>query len=156
MATAVSAVVNGGVLHRATLIKHPAGYALSGQQVLSARTSRRDAQLLRLVVERGTGKLADAPGYLVGGKTGTAEKVAGGRYANHGLLSSFVGVFPINDPRYLVMICDRRAARQQALLGFATGGWTAAPGVRTRRRTHGAAHGNSTGRRRIRPKFAAL
>ncbi len=129
MATAVSAVVNGGVLHRASLIKHPAGYAPSGQQVLSARTSETMRRLLRLVVERGTGKLAEAPGYLIGGKTGTAEKVAGGRYEKHGLLSSFIGVFPITEPRYVVMICIDEPQGTRESHGFATGGWAAAPAV---------------------------
>ncbi|HWI27332.1 MAG TPA: penicillin-binding protein 2 [Stellaceae bacterium] len=129
MATAVSAVVNGGVLHRATLIKRPAGYAPSGQQVLSLKTSEEMRALLRLVVEHGTGKFADAPGYLVGGKTGTAEKVSAGRYERHGLLSSFVGVFPINEPRYLVMISIDEPHGNKQSHGFATGGWTAAPAV---------------------------
>jgi cell division protein FtsI (penicillin-binding protein 3) len=129
MATAVSAVVNGGVLRRATLIKRPAGYLPSGQQVLSLRTSEEMRKLLRLVVEHGTGKFANAPGYLVGGKTGTAEKVAGGRYEKHGLLSSFVGVFPITDPRYLVMISIDEPHGTRESHGYATGGWTAAPAV---------------------------
>ncbi|HJT07498.1 MAG TPA: penicillin-binding protein 2 [Stellaceae bacterium] len=129
MATAVSAVVDGGVLHRATLIKHPAGYAPLGQQVLSAQTSETMRRLLRLVVERGTGKLANAPGYLVGGKTGTAEKVSGARYDRKQLLSSFIGAFPITDPRYLVMISIDEPHGNKASAGFATGGWAAAPGV---------------------------
>ena len=129
MATAVSAVVNGGVLHRATLIKRPAGYAPSGQQVISLQTSQEMRSLLRLVVEHGTGKLAEAPGYLVGGKTGTAEKVAGGRYERKGLFSSFVGVFPVNEPRYVVMIAIDEPKGNKESHGFATGGWTAAPAV---------------------------
>ena len=129
MATAVSAVVNGGILRRATLIKRPAGYAPSGQQVLSPRTSEEMRRLLRLVVERGTGKLANAPGYLVGGKTGTAEKVTGGRYERHGLLSSFIGVFPITEPRYLVMVSIDEPQGTRVSHGFATGGWVAAPAV---------------------------
>jgi cell division protein FtsI (penicillin-binding protein 3) len=129
VATAVSAVVNGGVLHRATLLKHPAGYAPVGQQVLSTKTSDDMRRLLRLVVEQGTGKLAAAPGYLVGGKTGTAEKVAGARYDRKQLLSSFVGVFPITEPRYLVMISIDEPHGNKQSAGFATGGWAAAPGV---------------------------
>ena len=129
MATAVSAVVNGGVLHRATLIKHPSGYAPLGQQVLSAQTSEDMRRLLRLVVEHGTGTMAEAPGYLVGGKTGTAEKVAGHTYAHKALLSSFIGAFPITDPRYLVMISIDEPHGNKQSAGFATGGWAAAPGV---------------------------
>jgi cell division protein FtsI (penicillin-binding protein 3) len=129
MATAVSAVVNGGVLHRATMIKLPEAYPLAGQQVMSEKTSDDMRKLLRLVVEQGTGKMAAAPGYLVGGKTGTAEKVAGRHYAHKALLSSFVGVFPINDPRYLVMISIDEPHGNAKSFGFATGGWVAAPGV---------------------------
>ncbi|HEX7969593.1 MAG TPA: penicillin-binding protein 2 [Stellaceae bacterium] len=129
MATAVSAVVNGGVLHQATLIKRAPGEVSAGQQVLSAKTSDEMRRLLRLVVEQGTGKLASAPGYLVGGKTGTAEKVTGARYDRKGLLSSFVGAFPINDPRYLVMISIDEPHGTKKSFGFATGGWAAAPGV---------------------------
>jgi cell division protein FtsI (penicillin-binding protein 3) len=129
LATAVSAVVNGGVLHPATLIKHPPGYAPAGQQVLSGKTSEEMRRLLRLAVEEGTGKLARAPGYLVGGKTGTAEKVNGAHYERKELLSSFIGVFPITEPRYLVMISIDEPHGNDRSHGFATGGWAAAPGV---------------------------
>jgi cell division protein FtsI (penicillin-binding protein 3) len=86
-------------------------------------------KLLRLVVERGTGKLAAAPGYLVGGKTGTAEKVAGHHYARHALLSSFIGVFPINEPRYVIMVSVDEPHGNSKSYGYATGGWVAAPAV---------------------------
>jgi cell division protein FtsI (penicillin-binding protein 3) len=129
MATAVSAVVNGGVLHPATLVKHPLGYVPPARQVLSGETSAEMRRVLRLVVEEGTGKLALAPGYLLGGKTGTAEKVAGERYDRKELLSSFIGVFPITEPRYLVMIGIDEPHPNKQSYGFATGGWVAAPGV---------------------------
>ncbi len=129
IATAVSAVVNGGVLHRATLLKLQPGEPASGQQVLSPETSIEMRKLLRLVVEKGTGKLAEAPGYLVGGKTGTAEKVSGRGYNTHSLISSFAGVFPINDPRYFVMISLDEPHGDAKSAGYATGGWVAAPGV---------------------------
>ncbi len=86
-------------------------------------------RLLRLVVEHGTGKLAAAPGYLVGGKTGTAEKVSGKGYARKELLSSFIGVFPINDPRYLIMVSVDEPHGVKSSAGYATGGWVAAPAV---------------------------
>ncbi|HZT52144.1 MAG TPA: penicillin-binding protein 2 [Stellaceae bacterium] len=130
-ATAVAAVVDGGVLHRATLLKQPEGDPVPGKRVLSPETSVEMRKLLRLVVERGTGKLANAPGYLVGGKTGTAEKVAGRHYERHALLSSFIGVFPINAPRYLVMISIDEPHGNKRSFGYATGGWVAAPAVRS-------------------------
>jgi cell division protein FtsI (penicillin-binding protein 3) len=130
LATAVSAVANGGVLHPATLLKRPEGAPVPGNRILSPETSVEMRKLLRLVVERGTGKLANAPGYLVGGKTGTAEKVAHRHYATHALLSSFVGVFPVNEPRYLVLISIDEPHGNKQSFGYATGGWIAAPAVR--------------------------
>ena len=56
---------------------HPVG---AGRRVFSEDTSYKMRALLRLVVTEGTGKKADAPGYRVGGKTGTAEKMVGGHY----------------------------------------------------------------------------
>ena len=130
LATAVSAVANGGVLHSATLVKLPDGAAPAGERVLSTATSIEMRKLLRLVVEHGTGKLANADGYLVGGKTGTAEKVAGRHYERHALLSSFVGVFPVNDPRYVVLVSVDEPHGNKQTAGYATGGWIAAPAVR--------------------------
>ena len=129
VASAASAVANGGILYPATILKRPDGVPPQGERVMSTETSIQMRKLLRLVVEQGTGKLADAPGYLVGGKTGTAEKVENGGYARHALVSSFVGIFPINDPRYLVMaLLDEPHIGAKA--GGATGGLTAAPAVR--------------------------
>jgi cell division protein FtsI (penicillin-binding protein 3) len=129
MVTGVSAVVNGGVLHRATFLKHPDDYRPQGVRVLSRQTSEDMRRLMRLVVEQGTGKFAAAPGYLVGGKTGTAEEVGRHGYARKSLLSSFIGVFPINAPRYVIMVSiDQPHANAQSH-GEATGGWVAAPAV---------------------------
>jgi cell division protein FtsI (penicillin-binding protein 3) len=129
MVTAVSAVVNGGILHRATLLRHPDGYRPEGVRVMSERTSEDMRRLLRLVVEKGTGKFAAAPGYLVGGKTGTAEKVDGRGYARKELLSSFIGAFPMNQPRYVIMISIDEPHPNAHSAGEATGGWVAAPAV---------------------------
>jgi cell division protein FtsI (penicillin-binding protein 3) len=129
IASAVSAVVNGGTMHRATIIKRSEDEAVSGRQVMSEATSIEMRKLLRLVVEKGTGKLAEAPGYLVGGKTGTAEKISGKHYDTHSLISSFAGVFPVNDPRYFIMISIDEPHGDKKSFGFATGGWVAAPGV---------------------------
>jgi len=126
-ATAAAALVNGGILRQATVVKQPAGYAPRGQQVISIKTSEQMRRLMRLVVEHGTGTMAAAPGYVVGGKTGTADKISGRHYAERKLLSSFVGVFPINDPKYLILtIIDEPRPNKQSH-GYATAGWTVAP-----------------------------
>jgi len=129
MVTGVSAVVNGGVLHRPTLLKHSENFQPEGARVMSAKTSEDMRRLLRLVVERGTGKLGAAPGYLVGGKTGTAEKVDGKGYARKQLLSTFIGVFPISAPRYVIMVSVDEPHGIKESFGNATGGWVAAPAV---------------------------
>ena len=126
-ATAAAALVNGGVLRQATLVKLPAGNAPQGQQVISTKTSEQMRRLMRLVVEHGTGTMAAAPGYVVGGKTGTADKVSGRHYAERKLLSSFVGVFPINDPKYLVLTMVDEPHPNKRSHGYATAGWTVAP-----------------------------
>ena len=126
-ATAAAALVNGGILRQATLVKLPAGYAPQGQQVISAKTSDQMRRLLRLVVEHGTGTMAAAPGYVVGGKTGTADKVSGRHYAERKLLSSFVGVFPINNPKYLILTMVDEPHPNKQSHGYATAGWTVAP-----------------------------
>ena len=127
VATAVSAIVNGGILHRPTMLKVPAATELPGDRVISEKTSVQMRKLMRLVVEFGTAKLAAAPGYVVGGKTGTAEKNQGGHYQEKKLLSDFVAVFPMQDPRYLVLtLVDEPHGTKQSY-GYATAGWTVAP-----------------------------
>jgi cell division protein FtsI (penicillin-binding protein 3) len=124
---AAAAVVNGGTLIRPTFLKHDE--VQSGERVISEETSRTMRELMRLVVTDGTGTKANVPGYDVGGKTGTAEKAENGSYAHHLLISSFCGVFPISDPKYLVfMMLDEPHGNRQSG-GFATGGATAAPAV---------------------------
>jgi cell division protein FtsI (penicillin-binding protein 3) len=126
-ASAAAALVNGGVLRPATLVKRPPGAVPQGQQVISARTSEQMRKLMRLVVEHGTGTQAAAPGYVVGGKTGTADKVSGRHYAETKLLSSFVGIFPMNDPKYLVLTMIDEPHPNKESHGYATAGWTVAP-----------------------------
>ncbi|MSO74289.1 MAG: penicillin-binding protein 2, partial [Alphaproteobacteria bacterium] len=90
-------------------------------------TSEIMRRLLRLVVTDGTGKKAAAPGYLVGGKTGTAEKPGTGGYHKKSLISTFVGAFPMNAPRYVVFAMIDEPKGNESTFGFATAGWTAAP-----------------------------
>jgi cell division protein FtsI (penicillin-binding protein 3) len=129
VAMGVSAIVNGGILHQPTLLKQPEGIVPAGPRIISEKTSFDMRRLMRLVVEQGTGKMAEAPGYVVGGKTGTAEKVSGHSYAKKALLSSFVGAFPIQDPKYLVLVMVDEPHGNKKSFGFATGGWVAAPVV---------------------------
>lgn len=128
LASAVAATVNGGILRPATLIRAKSPET-GGVQVFSEDTSDKMRRLLRLVVENGTGRNADAPGYLVGGKTGTAEKQVNGSYKRNALISSFVGVYPVTDPRFVVYVLLDEPKGIRESFGYATGGWTAAPVV---------------------------
>jgi len=125
----VAAMVNGGIMRPATLIKRKPDEVSDGQQVISPATSNLMRELFRLVVQAGTGKAAEAPGYLVGGKTGTAEKTLAKGYSTNARLASFVGAFPINDPRYVVLVMVDEPKPNAHSYGFATGGWVAAPVV---------------------------
>jgi cell division protein FtsI (penicillin-binding protein 3) len=129
LAAGVATVVNGGILHPPTLLKRPEGEPAPGRQVLKPATSDAMRRLMRLVVEEGTGKRAEAPGYWIGGKTGTAEKVSRGGYKKSARLSSFVAAFPIHDPRYVVIVMVDEPKGTKKTYGFATGGWVAAPAV---------------------------
>ncbi len=145
LATGVSAVANGGILHPATLLKQADGTTAPGKRVLSEATSVEMRKLLRLVVEHGTGKLAAADGYLVGGKTGTAEKVSGRALRRHALLSSFVGVFPVNDPRYLVLVSVDEPHGNKETAGYRHGRLDRGAGGARDDRAHGVDRRNSTG-----------
>jgi cell division protein FtsI (penicillin-binding protein 3) len=127
MAAGVSAIVNGGRLIPTTLTRRDPRQPVAGVQVIRPDTSEAMRRLMRLAVERGTGKNADVPGYRVGGKTGTAEKVAGRRYKHNALFSSFVAAFPIEKPRFVLFIALDEPQATKATHGFATGGWIAAP-----------------------------
>jgi cell division protein FtsI (penicillin-binding protein 3) len=127
--SAVAAMVNGGLIRPATLIKRAPDEVSDGQRVISADTSGKMRELLRLVVQAGTGKSADAPGYLVGGKTGTAQKQKGHGYEPNARLASFIGAFPMSAPRYVVFVMVDEPHPNAHSYGFATGGWVAAPVV---------------------------
>ncbi len=132
LVSAISAIANGGVLRPATLIERPDGQIPQGTRVISEETSDTMRRLMRLVVTGGTAKqFGNVPGYLVGGKTGTAEKIMlnGGYAKRHANLSSFVGVFPMSDPRYAVFATIDEPHGNKKSAGFETGGWVAAPAV---------------------------
>ena len=127
LVSAVAAIVNGGIMRPATLIRRGAGERDPGVRVISTATSERMRRLLRQVVAQGTGRKAAVNGYMVGGKTGTSEKVGARGYRRKALLSSFVGVFPMDDPRYVVFALLDEPRGTKRTYGYATGGWVAAP-----------------------------
>ena len=130
LATGYATLFNGGVYRPATLLKVDRSHAAGkGRRVFSEETSYKMRALLRLVVMQGTGKKADAPGYRIGGKTGTAQKIIGGRYSNSVNLTSFAGVFPMDEPRYVVVVMLDEPKATPETFGFTTAGWNVAPVV---------------------------
>ena len=113
-----------------TLLKVGPGHPLPpGRRVFTEDTSYRMRALLRLVVMKGTGRKADAPGYRVGGKTGTAQKLINGHYSQTINITSFAGVFPMDDPRYVIVVMLDEPKATPETYGFTTAGWNVAPVV---------------------------
>ncbi len=129
LVAAVGAMMNNGQYVPLTLRKRQPGDRPATHKVLNPATSRALLQLMRTNVAFGTGSKAEVPGYRVGGKTGTAEKPGVGGYDRKRLLSSFVAVFPTDQPRYLVTVLIDEPKPAPDTYGYATGGWTAAPTV---------------------------
>lgn len=130
LATGTAAVINGGVLHPPTLIKRPPGLPAPGKQVIRRDVSDTMRKLMVLVVDEGTGSKAAVNGYLVGGKTGSSEKVnARGGYNKKANFNTFVAGFPMHNPRYIVQVMVDEPKGNKSTYGFATAGWTAAPAV---------------------------
>ena len=130
LATGYATLFNGGIYRPATLLKVDKNHAAGkGHRVFSEDTSYKMRALLRLVVMQGTGKKADAPGYRVGGKTGTAEKIVGGHYTSSLVVTSFAGVFPMDEPRYVMVVMLDEPHATAETFGFHTAGWNVAPVV---------------------------
>lgn len=125
----VSSIVNGGLVVNPHFVKREEKRPEPALRIISEKASLEMRQLLRLVVTDGTGAKADVPGYLVGGKTGTAEKAGANGYDKDKLISSFAGVFPMDRPRYAILIMIDEPHGTPRTQGFATGGWVAAPAV---------------------------
>jgi cell division protein FtsI (penicillin-binding protein 3) len=130
LAMGYATLFDGGIYHPPTILKvGPNNPLKPGKRVFTADTSYRMRSLLRLVVMKGTGKKADAPGYRVGGKTGTAQKIINGRYSNSVNITSFAGVFPMDDPRYVIVVMLDAPKATAETYGFTTAGWNVAPVV---------------------------
>lgn len=136
---AVSAVVNGGYLLQPYIVKEVQdsdGNVIQRnatkvlRQVISEETSATMRELMEYVVTDGTASKAKVPGYRIGGKTGTSEKID--TYDENGQqvedkICSFIGVAPINDPKYVVLVAlDTPSTATGQLIG---GGAMAAPTV---------------------------
>lgn len=127
LASAYAALVNGGIWRPATLHKLEAADIPRGKRVFKASTSSRMRQLMRMISMYGTGRSADADGYRVGGKTGSAEKVYRGRYSETKLIASFAAAFPMDRPRFVIVVVLDEPRGTVASSFQRTAAWNAAP-----------------------------
>lgn len=128
-AMAAAAMLNGGNLIPPTFLpRNEDETRLVATRVIKSETSATMRYLMRLNVKNGSGRRAEVPGFRVGGKTGTAEKVVNGRYSSSVRFNAFLSAFPIEDPKYvvLVVIDEPKPAEGQK---SATAGLNAAPTV---------------------------
>jgi cell division protein FtsI (penicillin-binding protein 3) len=127
-AMGIAALMNGGTLIPPTFLKRSEADAQAlGKRVIKPETSAIMRYLMRLNVEKGTAAKADVPGYYIGGKTGTADKVVNGRYSKAKVLTDFMAVLPADQPRYLLLIMLDEPHVTPETHGFTTSGWNAVP-----------------------------
>ena len=125
LVSSFATLVNGGIIVTPNIIKTK----LNGnkKRVLSNETSKQINILLEKVVKNGTGKTATVAGLKLGGKTGTSKKVENGQYSEKKVITSFIGVFPIDDPNFLTFVLFDEPQRNTGLSLESFGSNTAAP-----------------------------
>src|SRR6201996_2828039 len=124
----IDALVNGGYLIPPTFLKRSEQEAMAvAKRVIKPETSEKMRYLMRLNAEVGTARKGDVDGYYIGGKTGTAEKVVGGRYAKKRVLTAFSAILPADNPQYQVLIMLDEPQALKETYGFITSGWNAVP-----------------------------
>jgi cell division protein FtsI (penicillin-binding protein 3) len=123
---AVGALMNGGLLIPPTFLKRSEAQAKAiGTQVIKPSTSVMMRYLMRLNAEKGSAKKADIPGYYVGGKTGTAEKLVDGAYSKTKVFTTFMAVLPSDQPQYLLTIIMDEPQGTPETHGSTTAAWNA-------------------------------
>ncbi len=124
----IGGLLNDGVMTAPTFLKRDVAEAqVLAKRIVKPETSEKMRYLFRLNVTEGTASKANVIGYRVGGKTGTAEKVVNGRYASDRLLNSFIGAFPMDAPKYAIIVMLDEPKATPETYGFATAGWNAVP-----------------------------
>ncbi|MEI6857906.1 penicillin-binding transpeptidase domain-containing protein [Psychrilyobacter sp.] len=134
MIASLATTVNGGIYYEPYLvdsIKSPAGVTIKKnipdpkRRVISKETSKKIREMLKETVEKGTGRNGGISGYSIGGKTGTAQISGRGGYLKQEYMSSFIGIFPSENPKYIVLIMFEKPNAENYWRKF--GAWVAAP-----------------------------
>ena len=124
----IGALMNGGMLIPPTFMKRSQEEASQARHPRGqARDQRQDALPDAAQRREGHRQQGQHAGYYIGGKTGTSEKVVGGRYSKTKLLNSFTAVLPADNPRYLLLIMLDEPKATPETHGYATSGWNAVP-----------------------------
>jgi cell division protein FtsI (penicillin-binding protein 3) len=125
---ATASLMNGGMLIPPTFLKRtPEEARKLATRLVKPEVSEAMRFVMRLNAEKGSATRANVPGFYVGAKTGTAEKVVNGRYAKNKLFNTFMAVAPADKPRYLFLVVLDEPKAAPETHGYATAGWTAAP-----------------------------
>lgn len=126
LAAAYAAIANGGVMIKPTLLKREG--PTTGTRVMSEKTARDAALMLRRVVTEGTASLGDVPGYEVAGKTGTADKpMKSGGYYKDKNVNTFASMFPASNPQYVLIVTLDEPIDTSGSEPRRTAGWTSVP-----------------------------
>ncbi|MAQ86136.1 MAG: cell division protein FtsI [Maritimibacter sp.] len=126
LAAAYASLTNGGTKVTPTLVKQ--AYRIPGPRIVSEETSAAARAMLRAVVTRGTASFADVPGYGVAGKTGTADKPRpNGGYYDDKVITTFASVFPVDDPKYVLVVTLDEPVETSGTKPRRSAGWTAVP-----------------------------
>ena len=131
LASSTATLVNNGIKVNPTLFVSKTRE--KNTRVFSKNTSNKIKSIMRLVVKSkyGTAKKAEAKGYLVGGKTGTAEKLSKtGGYLKKQNIVAFTSAFPINNPQFIITVMIDNPKGQKFSYGYRTAGWVVAPVVK--------------------------
>lgn len=126
LAAAYASLLNGGTRVTPTLLRSDT--VQQGERIVRPETSARARSMLRQVVVRGTASMGEVPGYLVGGKTGTADKAKPtGGYYDDKVIATFASIFPANDPKYVLIVTLDEPSENSGDEPRRTAGWTAVP-----------------------------
>jgi cell division protein FtsI (penicillin-binding protein 3) len=125
---ATGALVNGGLMIPPTYIKRtPEEARALARRVIKPETSEAMRYVMRLNAEKGSAQRANIPGYYMGGKTGTSEKVVRGRYSKEKVLTTFMAVWPSDKARYVLLTMLDEPQPVAETMGQRTSGWNAGP-----------------------------
>ena len=129
IAAATAALVNGGVYNSPSLLSKRSEDEINGKRIISKKTSDIMRAIMRLVVTEGSGRKANVPGYEVGGKTGSAQKLVNGKYARNTLRTSFISAFPMDNPQYVLMVMLDAPKKIKETYNLNTAAWNVVPTV---------------------------